>query len=49
MNQVIRNSNGKKICEVNPETKTIEIVLKNVKTTIVFTDDGQLIISNSKV
>lgn len=49
MNQIVRNSNGKKICEINPERKTVEIVIKDVKTTIVFTDDGKLIISNSKV
>lgn len=42
----IRNSQGKLVCVADTSTKTIEIALKGVITTIQFCQDGSIKVTN---
>lgn len=45
----IRNLDGRKICVVDPQAKTVIIVTKGVETQIVFKDDGSFILKERKI
>lgn len=44
----IRNSQHKKVCEVNPETRTVEILVKGILTRIAFLPDGTYLVTELK-
>lgn len=43
----IRNSQGKLICRIDKNSKTVEIAVKGCITTIHFTEDGNINITNT--
>lgn len=43
----IRNGQGKLVCRVDRQTKTVEIAVKGSVTTIRFTDDGKIKVINT--
>ena len=44
----IKNSDAKKVCQVDPQTRTVEIVHKGCRTTITFLENGTYIVTNTK-
>lgn len=44
----VRNSNGKLVCQIDKESRAVEIVIKGCKTTIRFLSDGTVEIINVK-
>jgi hypothetical protein len=47
--QDVRNLEGRKICMIDPENKTVVIVIKGVETSIRFNDDGTYDIIDRKL
>lgn len=45
--QEIRNSVGKLICRIEKDSKTVEIAVKGCVTTIRFSDDGKINVTNT--
>ncbi|MGN0782814.1 MAG: hypothetical protein ACI4M0_00435 [Christensenellales bacterium] len=45
----IRNSSNKLVCRIDKATRTVEIVIKDCKTTIQFCDDGRTDVRNIKI
>ena len=41
----IRNSKGKKVCDIDFQNRVIEIVVKGVKTIICLTEKGEFVIT----
>lgn len=46
--QEIRNNSGKLVCRVDKPTKTVEIAVKGSVTTIRFSDDGTIKVTNKE-
>ncbi len=44
----VRNSQGKLVCRIDKPSRTVEIAVKGCITTIRFTDDGNINITNMK-
>lgn len=44
----IKNSDAKKVCQVDPQSRTVEIVHKGCRTIIKFLDNGTYIVVNTK-
>lgn len=44
----IKNSDAKKVCQVDPQSRTVEIVHKGCRTTITFLDNGTYKVTNTK-
>ena len=44
----IKNSDAKKECQVDPQSRTVEIVHKGCRTIIKFLDNGTYIVVNTK-
>ena len=44
----IKNSDAKKVCQVDPQTRTVEIVHKGCRTTIMFLENGTYKVTNTK-
>lgn len=42
----IRNSQGKLVCRADKDSKTVEIAIKGCVTTIRFSDDGKINVTN---
>ncbi len=45
----IRNGANKLVCCVDQQQKAVEIVVKGYKTVIRFSDDGKMIVDNTKI
>ena len=45
----VRNLDGRKICDIDPKTQTVVIVIKGVETTIHFKGDGTYDIIDRKL
>lgn len=43
----IRNSQGKLVCRIDKPSKTVEIAVKGCVTTIRFSDDGKIKVTNT--
>jgi len=43
----VRNSNGKLVCRIDKDKHIVEIVTKGIKTTIRFSEDGMVEITNT--
>lgn len=39
--QEVKNADGKRVCDVDPRTRTVVIKKKDCKTVIQFTDNGE--------
>ena len=46
--QEIRNNSGKLVCRIDKPTKTVEIAVKGSVTTIRFSDDGTIKVTNKE-
>ena len=44
----IKNSDAKKVCQVDPQSRTVEIVHKGCRTTITFLENGAYKVTNTK-
>ena len=44
----IKNSDAKKVCQVDPQSRTVEIVHKGCCTTITFLENGTYNVTNTK-
>ena len=44
----IKNSDAKKVCQVDPQSRTVEIVHKGCRTTITFLENGTYKVTNTK-
>ncbi len=44
----IKNSDAKKVCRVDPQSRTVEIVHKGCRTTITFLENGTCKVINTK-
>jgi hypothetical protein len=44
----VKNANGKLVCQVDSNRKSVEIVHKGFKTIVCFTDNGRVNIFNTK-
>ena len=44
----IKNSDAKKVCQVDPQSRTVEIVHKGCRTTITLLENGTYIVTNTK-
>lgn len=44
----IKNSGAKKVCQVDPQSRTVEIVHKGCRTTITFLENGAYKVTNTK-
>lgn len=47
--QDVRNGADKLVCRIDKISKTVEIVVKGFRTTILFLDDGQVLIQHSSM
>lgn len=45
----IKNSDAKKVCQVDPQSRTVEIVHKGCCTTIRFLENGTYEVINTKI
>jgi len=45
----VKNGENKKVCQIDPQTRSIEIVKSGFRTVIRFLDDGTYEIINTKV
>ena len=43
----IKNSDAKKVCQVDPQSRTVEIVHKGIKTTVTFLENGKMKVENT--
>jgi hypothetical protein len=46
--QEVRNADDKLVCRINPQALAVEIVVKRLKTIIVFMPAGDAIVTNYK-
>lgn len=46
--KTIKNGNGKTVCHADEHNRTVEIVHKGYKTTIVFLENGTMRVTNTK-
>lgn len=44
----IKNSDAKKVCQVDPQSRTVEIIHKGCCTTITFLENGTFKVTNTK-
>ena len=44
----IKNSDSKKVCQVDPQSRTVEIVHKGCRTIITFLENGAYKVTNTK-
>lgn len=44
----IKNSDAKKVCQVDPQSRIVEIVHKGCRTTITFLENGTYKVTNTK-
>ena len=45
--QTIKNANGKTVCQADASKRTMEIVHKGFKTTVIFLNNGKMKVVNS--
>lgn len=44
----IKNSDAEKVCQVDPQSRTVEIIHKGCRTTITFLENGTFKVTNTK-